>query len=64
MSSFGIYLIGFIVLSIGILMGVGMHIFIAVNMHLLIYFSLQILCFYVLFVDAAWLHRLRAKLLR
>ncbi|HEY0132483.1 MAG TPA: hypothetical protein VGB85_00350, partial [Nannocystis sp.] len=49
---------------LGILMGVGMHVFIAVNMHLLIYFSLQILCFYVLFLDADLLSRLRAKLPR
>jgi hypothetical protein len=36
---------------IGIVLGLGMHIFIAVNMHLLIYFSLQMMCFYVLFIE-------------
>lgn len=42
---------------IGIVMGIGMHIFIAINMHLLIYFSLQMMCFYLLFIDPERLTR-------
>lgn len=42
---------------LGIVMGIGMHIFIAINMRLLIYFSLQMMCFYLLFIDPGALRR-------
>ncbi len=49
---------------LGLVLGVGMHVFIAVNMHLLVYFSLQMLCFYVLFVAPERLERLWPRWLR
>jgi hypothetical protein len=48
---------------VGFLMGGAFQILTAVMMHQLVYFSLQMLCFYLLFVDDAVLHRLRAAML-
>lgn len=42
--------------------GIGMHLVVALTMYQLIYFSAQMIAFYVVFVDAALLRRLQARL--